>query len=121
MDAKKDDDFDVEDLATALIRYDNGAVTLIETSYSLNGESREGEKEIYGTKGGMTMKGFGTELKLYTEVNGFLADVTPDIKGYKPDRNKFDEEMAHFVDCIKNILSCLFKSVLNRRFSLHKK
>lgn len=107
MGANNGDPYDVEDLATALIRYDNGTVTLLETSYSLNGESREGEKELYGTKGGMTLKGFGTELKIYTEVNGFLSDITPDIKAYKPDRNKFDEEMKHFVDCIKNGTKCL--------------
>ena len=72
-DAKEDDPFNVEDLATALIRYDNGAVTLLETSYSLNGASAT-QKVLYGDKGGISLAG---EPKIYTTMNGYLADITP--------------------------------------------
>ena len=44
--------FDVEDLATALIRYDNGAVVSLEASFSLNIKNDEGKIELFGTKAG---------------------------------------------------------------------
>ena len=103
-DAKPDDAYSVEDMGVALIKYDNGATTLLETSYSLNGEPAT-KKEIYGTKGGMSLA--GTPV-IYTEVNGYLADITPqttDLKG--EDAELFVAEIAHFVDCITSGTKCI--------------
>ncbi len=94
---------DVEDFGTALIRYDNGAVTLLETSYSLNGESNNG-KALYGTKGGVVMGANGT--KIYSEMHDCLVDITP-ISAGLPTDNHFDREMAHFVDCCLNGTECI--------------
>ena len=47
---------DVEDAATALVRFDNGAVLNAETSYSLNLPADRTEIALYGTKGGVTVK-----------------------------------------------------------------
>ncbi len=103
-DAKPDDVYGVEDMGVALIKYDNGATTLLETSYSLNG-TESTKKEIYGTKGGMSLAG---EPVIYTEVNGYLADITPKTTNLKNSGgNMFDEEMAHFVDCIVNGTECI--------------
>lgn len=102
-DARPDDVCDVEDLATALIRYDNGAVTLLETSYSLNGEGMT-SKCLYGTKGGMSLAG---QPKIYTEVNGYLADITPSMENLKDRSDMFVAEMGHFVDCVKNGTKCI--------------
>ncbi len=92
---------DVEDFGTALIRYDNGAVTLLETSYSLNGLD-ESRKELYGTKGGMVL---GDSPKFYTVMNDRLADVTPVLSG-NGSSDMFTEEMRHFVDCALNQTPC---------------
>ncbi len=92
---------DVEDFGTALIRYDNGAVTLLETSYSLNGEN-ESRKEIYGTKGGLVL---GSSPKFYTVVNNRLADVTP-ILSDNQSSDMFTDEMRHFADCALNGTPC---------------
>ena len=90
---------DVEDAGTAIIRFDNGSVIQLETSYSINGESING-LDLYGTKGGFrTGKG---KLTLYTEINDYLTDVaisTDNFKGAKP---MFVAEMSHFVDAIIN-------------------
>lgn len=103
LDAKDDDVFDIEDFGTAIIRYDNGATTLLETSYSLNGESRTSQ-EIFGTKGGFKI--CGDEFTLYTEINGYLADVTPQTTNLKGGNDLFVAEMAHFVDCALNGTKC---------------
>ncbi|MBQ6998456.1 MAG: Gfo/Idh/MocA family oxidoreductase [Clostridia bacterium] len=104
LDAKDDDIYDVEDLATALIRYDNGAVTHLETSYSINGEPT-GKNELFGTKGGMVMN--GSDIKLYTEMNGFMVDVDPETDNYKNGNSQYFSEMSHFVDCVKNGTPCI--------------
>lgn len=102
-DAKPDDICNVEDLAIAMIRYDNGAVTLLETSYSLNGEGIT-SKEIYGTKGGASLAG---DPKFYMEMNDFMVDVTPDIKNLKDGKPMFEAEMNHFIDCVSKRTPCL--------------
>lgn len=91
---------DVEDFGTALIRYENGAVTLLETSYSLNGLD-EGRKELYGTKGGMVL---GDTPKFYTTMNDMLVDVTPVLP--TGSGNMFQRELEHFVDCVMNGTPC---------------
>ncbi|MDP4118230.1 MAG: Gfo/Idh/MocA family oxidoreductase [Bacillota bacterium] len=95
---------DVEDMATALIRYDNGAVTLLETSFSLNTQPSI-QKEIYGTKGGMSLEG---GLKIYSEMNDYLVDITPVdlnllINGTEP----FEAEIKHFGDCVLSGTKCM--------------
>ena len=102
-DAKPDDICDVEDLAVALIRYDNGATTLLETSYSLNGEGLT-QKQIFGTKGGASLAG---DLKFYTEMNDFMVDVTPKLENLKGGKTGFQFELDHFVDCVQGKAECM--------------
>ena len=101
-DAKADDVYDVEDFGVALIKYEGNKTTLLETSYSLNGES-SGKKELFGTKGGIKME---DGMKIYTEMNDYLADVTPNLKNLKENRDCFEAEMEHFVDCALNGTPC---------------
>ena len=103
-DATPDDICNVEDMATALIRYDNGAVTLLETSYSLNCEPRT-DIELFGDKGGFKVT--DNKMKIYTEINDYLADVTPDISNLKNSADMFDAETAHFIDCALNKNKCI--------------
>lgn len=103
-DASDNDIYNVEDFGVALIKYEGGKTTLLETSYSLNGESIT-KKGLFGTKGGMNLN--GNETKLYTEVNGFLADVNLDTNHYKYGGDLFENEMRHFADCILNNTPCI--------------
>ncbi len=105
-DAKPDDPCTVEDFASALIRYDNGATTLLETAYSFNGED-QAKRQLYGTKGGMDLS---SGVKLYTECNDFLADVNVHTANYKDSEDSFVAEMAHFVDCVANGTECRAKA-----------
>ena len=95
--------FDVEDFGVALIRYEGGKGTLLETSYDLNGQS-QGKKELFGTKGGIKME--GKDFTIFTELNDYLVDVTPQVN-LSNGLSKIDSEIAHFVDCIQNGTACI--------------
>ena len=105
-DAKADDICDVEDMAVALIRYDNGAVTQLEVSFSINGEGA-GQKILYGTKGGLDLS---NGVKIYGEYNDFLTDFHVRTDHYKESEDLFVAEMAHFVDCVANGTECRAKA-----------
>ena len=95
---------DVEDLATAMIRFDNQAVLSVETSFSLNIKKDEGKIELFGTKAGAKID---PELELYTEVNDYLANVSLAAATALDFNCLFDNEINHFVDCVVNKTPCL--------------
>ncbi len=102
--SKSDKDIcDVEDLASAMIRFDNGAVLSVETSFSLNLKKDEGKIELFGTKGGAKID---PELEIYTEINNYLADVHLDYPTALDFDGLFDSEINHFVDCVRNGTPC---------------
>lgn len=99
----KKDVCDVESNAVGIVRYANGASTLLEASYALNCEPRN-ERSLYGTKGGICLD----TMKLYTEMNGFMTDVSlKDLNTYCDNQEMFDREMSHFVDCCLNKTKCM--------------
>ena len=102
-DAKPTDPNTVEDFGTALIRYDNGFVTHLECSYDVHAPARNAQ-ELYGTKGGMNLLG---GVKLYTDTNGFLSDISISTENYKDSGSGFDEEMLHFIKCARGEEKCL--------------
>ncbi len=101
--AKGDEICDVEDLASAMIRFDNGSVLSVEASFSLNLKKDQGRIELFGTKGGAKID---PELEMYTEINGYMADVnltTPTALSFD---GLFANEINHFVDCIRDGVEC---------------
>lgn len=101
--ATENDICDVEDMACAMIRYDNGAVLSVETSFSLNLKKDQGTIELFGTKGGAKLS---PELELYTELNGYMADVnlcTPTALSFD---GLFQGEIDHFTDCVLDGTLC---------------
>ncbi|WFR56675.1 Gfo/Idh/MocA family oxidoreductase [Anaerocolumna sp. AGMB13025] len=102
--ASENDICDVEDLATAMIRFDNGAVLSIEASFSLNIKKDEGKIELFGTKGGAKLN---PELELYSEINDYLADVSLDAETSLSFDGLFAEEINHFVSCILDGTPCI--------------
>jgi len=92
---------DIEDLATALVRFKDGATLVVEASWDLNGERLEDQlTEIYGTDGGIIHRNLGDgyeyEARMFKEIGGKLAMVTP--KTYGP---KEPSTMSHFIACIR--------------------
>lgn len=86
--------FNVEDLAVAMIRFDNGALLSVETSFNLNTKSGSGDVELFGSKAGLTL----TPFELHGEYAGRLADIAlHGDHGFNFERD-FDREIKNFVD-----------------------
>lgn len=96
---------DVEDLAAAMVRYDNGAVLNVEASYCMNLKQDVYAMELFGSKGGVRIC---PDMQMYTDMNGFMVDITPvDMIGMEEDQALFDRETAHFIDCVQGKAECI--------------
>ena len=72
--------FDVEDLAAALIRFDNGATLVVEASWAANIQEAElMETRLLGTKAGLLQKnlneGYQFDAHIFTEKDGAQFDM----------------------------------------------
>ncbi len=92
--------FDVEDLASAMIRFRGGASLVVEASWAANiAEPELMETRLLGTKGGLhqfNLEGtykFGA--RYYTERRGVLAD-----HDVVPPKRLIPDACWHFIDCI---------------------
>lgn len=95
--------FTVEDLATAMIRFDNGAVLHVEASFNLNIKQGTGDIEFFGDKAGLSL----TPFELHTECNNRLADIAVHgDNGFDFDRD-FKREIKNFVDAVEGKAKCL--------------
>ncbi|MBO4406541.1 MAG: Gfo/Idh/MocA family oxidoreductase [Clostridia bacterium] len=94
---------DVEDAATALVRFENGAVLNTETSYALNLPEDRTEIALYGTKGGVTLK---DDLKFYSTGAGYMTDVTLKYDISLPFEKLFQREIDHYVACLAEGIEC---------------
>jgi len=95
---------DVEDFATALIRFDNYATILLRASYDMHDVSTNGKK-LLGTKGGLKY-GTSDAPTIYTEMCDYMVDVTPSINNLKAGKASFAAEIKHFVDCCLGKCEC---------------
>lgn len=103
--ADKDNYCDVEDMAVAIIRFDNGAVLNVETSFSQNIKEDQLTLQLYGTKSGAMME---PKIELYSEMEDYLVDITPRFsESGDIFTENFRNETAHFIDCITNGTKCL--------------
>lgn len=92
--------FDVEDLAVALIKFENGASLALEASWA--GNVRENEfmsTQLLGTRGGLVQRnvgeGYQFEAELYLERNGAQFDMK-----LHPPVPQARNSMYHFIDSI---------------------
>lgn len=103
--AGREDVCNVEDLASALVRFDNGAVLSVEAAFSLNLKKDEGKIELFGTKGGAK---FDPSLELYSEMNGYMTDMTlSGIETALSFDGLFENEINHYIDCIEGRATCI--------------
>ncbi|MEO8828571.1 Gfo/Idh/MocA family oxidoreductase, partial [Lapillicoccus sp.] len=86
---------DVEDLANALIRFENGASLYLETSYSLHAPEDHLLVAVYGEKGGAELE---PSLRLATESHDTVINIVPqaDLLTFNFDEG-FQNEIDHFV------------------------
>jgi len=97
-------EFSVEDMASAMIRFDNGAVLQVECSFDANIEQDVGNVELLGTKAGVKIS---PEIELFTEMAGYMVNVKPAGSSKLSFDGLFESEIAHFVDCVANGTQCV--------------
>lgn len=95
--------FDVEDLAVAFVRYDNGAVLMLDTSFSLNIKSDVGDIELFGTKAGAKI---APNIEMYTEDNGYMTNVSLAMPTALDFDGLFEAEINHFAECVRTGAEC---------------
>lgn len=102
--ATEHDVFDCEDLASALIRFDNGAVMQVEMSFELNVGNEVNYIQLFGTKAGVKVDG---DVTLYGTTDGFLTSTAfAGDNGLDFDA-AFVREIAHFVDSARGLTPCI--------------
>ena len=94
--------FDVEDLATALIRLENGATLNLEVSWAGGTEKQEEMLTgIYGTEGAVIQRnrgeGYDFEALALQDLGGTLTEVSPRLYP-----SPCPSAVEHFLDCILN-------------------
>ncbi|MDR1733869.1 MAG: Gfo/Idh/MocA family oxidoreductase [Oscillospiraceae bacterium] len=88
-------EFNVEDMASALIKFDSGLTLQIEASYHLNTASDRGSIEIFGTKAGLAIK--DKRVEIYSDINGVPVNCETANDTSLDFQQIFDAEIAQFV------------------------
>jgi predicted dehydrogenase len=101
----KDTKADVEDMAAAFIRFEDGASLALETSWASHVNHERGWTQLYGTKAGIDVDLLPVEgskvFAMYTERDGDWLDVT------MPQYDRVDwqpvlaNQLLYFADCIR--------------------
>ena len=94
---------DVEDMVSAIIRFDNGLALSVETSFSLNIKEDIGSVELFGDKAGAKLD---PQLEIFNEQNGYLTNVGFAAPTSISVEKLFQREIDHFVDCIVKGIPC---------------
>lgn len=92
--------FDVEDLAAAMIRFENGAMLVLEASWAANIAEKElMETRLFGAKGGLVQRnvgeGYQYEAEIYVEREGCQFDMK-----LHPPVPAAQSSYYHFIDAI---------------------
>ncbi len=85
--------YDVEDLAAGMVKLENGATVMLETSWQSHVQREIFYSQLVGTKGGAEIE----PLRIYTDVNDNFADLAlqhPNVSGH-------EMEIFHFIECIR--------------------
>ncbi|QAY66487.1 Gfo/Idh/MocA family protein [Paenibacillus protaetiae] len=90
----------VEDMANALIRFDNGASLLVDVSFTLHAKENATSIKLYGEKGGFELE---PEIAIVTEKHHTILNIEPqtDHKSLQIDA-AFQAEIDHFVACVRS-------------------
>ncbi|MBD2843673.1 Gfo/Idh/MocA family oxidoreductase [Paenibacillus sp. IB182496] len=92
---------DVEDLANALIRFENGASLMLDVSFTLHAKQDEMAIKLYGDKGGAEVE---PELAIVGERHNTMLNLTPQIDDLTFNfEQAFYAETAHFAECCQGL------------------
>ncbi|MNI26601.1 putative oxidoreductase YcjS [compost metagenome] len=86
----------VEDMANALIRFENGASILVDVSFTLHAKEDELTVKLYGEKGGVELE---PSLTFITEKHDTIMNSTPQINNLTFDFvTGFEDELNYFIE-----------------------
>ena len=88
--------YTVEDLAVGHIRFANGAMLSIETSFAAHIEKNEWNFTLMGEKGGANWEPAG----FFHDTNDYMVNTRPDWMPSGPAADAFGQKMRNFVDCV---------------------
>lgn len=93
--------FTVEDMAVGFIRFEDGQVIVLESSFMSNVEREVFQTTLMGTKSGATVRASGEEpIKIFTEQDRQLFDLTP--RNIPDVPSSHTAEIQAFVKAIQN-------------------
>ena len=85
----------VEDLANALIRFENGASLMVDVSFTLHAKQDELYVKLYGERGGAELE---PELQIISEKYDTILNVTPQVDHLTFNfAQAFASEINHFI------------------------
>lgn len=85
----------VEDLANAIIRFENGASLVVDVSFTLHAKQDELSVKVYGDKGGAELE---PALQLIAEKYDTILNITPQVNNLSFDFvDAFNNEINHFI------------------------
>jgi len=88
--------YDVEDYASAMIRFDNGTTLLLQASWAINiPEPSRLEVWLAGDRQGCSLK---DHIEFVGQDSGGLTNTRFEL----PAANGFERQMAHFLRCVRN-------------------
>jgi len=86
----------VEDLANALIRFENGASLMVDVSFTLHAKKDEISVRVYGDKGGAELE---PSLELIAEKYDTILNISPQVNDLTFNFSEaFQSEIDHFID-----------------------
>ena len=91
--------YNVEDFASAMVRFENGFTLSVETSFNLNCKEDVGNVQLFGTKGGATLS---PRLEIYTDMAGRFVNIDTAAPVAFDFEGAFKAEIRGFVDAAMN-------------------
>ncbi|WP_219839146.1 Gfo/Idh/MocA family protein [Paenibacillus sp. R14(2021)] len=87
---------DVEDMANAVIRFENGASLMVDVSFTLHAAKDELSVKLYGDQGGAEIE---PALVIMSEKHNTIVNMTPQVDHASFDMtDAFGREITHFVN-----------------------
>ena len=91
--------YTVEDLAVGMLRFENGATLVIESSFAAHIDKDVWNVSLMGEKGGATFD----PPTLFHDQMGYMFNETPAFIGKQ---DPFEQKILHFIDCIRTGKPC---------------
>ncbi len=99
--------YTVEDMASAMIKFDNGMTLLVEASFNLNLKNDTGNIELFGTKAGARID---PNIEFFGVQNDMLVDIRPAGNTALDFNGLFEREIRGFVTAARGESECRAKA-----------